>query len=152
MKPFNLEKALAGEPVILRNGNKAFVKFEIPNEFNSDEYCKVVGFRLNDENSAVKLDWNKEGRYYSHSEYGFDIIGMWQEPRPRVQLDLPAPLKEPREGMWLLDSNGISISCYTSSTHHNWMDVNKNTLSSGFFFATKKDAQEWVDAMRNARR
>lgn len=29
MKPFDLEKALAGEPVILRRGNKAFITVDL---------------------------------------------------------------------------------------------------------------------------
>lgn len=33
MKPFNLEKALAGEPVKLKNGLKAFVLVELCNYY-----------------------------------------------------------------------------------------------------------------------
>lgn len=33
MKPFNLEKALVGEPVVLRGGRKAFVLCDLKQRF-----------------------------------------------------------------------------------------------------------------------
>lgn len=35
MKPFNLEKALAGEPVKLRGGQKAYIKYVLGDEYNT---------------------------------------------------------------------------------------------------------------------
>lgn len=34
MKEFDLDKALNGEPVVLRNGCKAIVYYKVPNEYN----------------------------------------------------------------------------------------------------------------------
>lgn len=35
MKPFDLEKALAGEPVVLHNGSKAILYYRVPDHYTS---------------------------------------------------------------------------------------------------------------------
>lgn len=101
MKPFDLEKALAGEPVKLRDGSKAYVRYVVPDEHlrGGDDDHKLQGYAVDDGKFDEWYCWDISGKYFSDSTSEFDIIEMWQEPRPRVQLDLPAPLKEPREGM-----------------------------------------------------
>lgn len=80
---------------------------------------------------------------------GFSIGSMWEEPRPRVSLTLPRPLKEPQEGMYLITSN---FEIYESDFKEGRGGYNISALAEGRYFATKEDAQEWLDAMRNARR
>lgn len=91
MKKFDLEKALAGEPVVLRDGSKAFVKFEVPKELRENNFADIVGFRIRGNEFIVK-EWDIDGVARSSCGYE-DIVGMWEEPRPTVTLTLPCPIK-----------------------------------------------------------
>ena len=86
MKEFNLDKALQGKPVKLRNGWKAIVYYRIPDEFVNSEGANVAyplkgitfqadGAVLNSINS-----WNDDG-CFSAGKCDFDIVGMWEEPK-----------------------------------------------------------------------
>ena len=85
MKPFDLEKALAGEPVQLRDGRRAEVDFKIPDElvFSSGlrpEY-PLLGFiyKRNGELHHIKY-WSLDGGYMLGSdEDELDIVGLWEE-------------------------------------------------------------------------
>ncbi|HED4408815.1 TPA: pyruvate kinase, partial [Pasteurella multocida] len=79
MKPFNLEKALAGEPVVLRNGNKAFVKFVLENPLLEDD--QIVGFYIDSEGKEELTSWGKDGIHIPNIISIYDIIGMYEEPR-----------------------------------------------------------------------
>ncbi|WP_101774926.1 pyruvate kinase [Pasteurella oralis] len=129
MKAFDLEKALAGEPVVLRDGSKAFVKFEVPKELRANNFADIVGFRI--------------------SGYE-DIVGMWEEPRPTVTLTLPCPLLKPQKDMWFISAfNKIVRSDYGYNPDTTELSYN---LEETFYFATQEDAHAWLDAMKNARR
>lgn len=87
MKPFDLEKALAGEPVVLRDGHKAIVYYYVPDEIKLDdegtpETFPLKGMKFDQDgyllNSSV--EWRKDGRFRS-SESDSDIVGMWEEPK-----------------------------------------------------------------------
>lgn len=86
MKPFNLEKALAGEPVQLRDGRKAKLIFKIPDElvFSGGlrpEY-PLLGFiyKRNGELHHTKEYWSLDGGYMLGSdEDELDIVGLWEE-------------------------------------------------------------------------
>ncbi|MCL7772599.1 pyruvate kinase, partial [Pasteurella multocida] len=91
MKEFDLEKALAGEPVVLRNGDKAFVKFVLENPLFEDD--QVVGFHIDSEGKEEVTSWGNNGVHIPNTNSIYDIIGMWEEPRPTVTLTLPAPIK-----------------------------------------------------------
>ena len=87
MKPFDLEKALAGEPVVLRDGHKAIVYYCVPDEIKLDdegtpETFPLKGMKFDQDgyllNSSV--EWRKDGRFRS-SESDSDIVGMWEEPK-----------------------------------------------------------------------
>lgn len=150
MKSFNLEEALAGEPVKLRDGTKAYVKFNMPDDYDGD-YPLRGFFKYRGE--YVQSSWTITGRFQSHNiTENEDIIGMWVEPRPRVQLDLPCPLKEPQEGMWYLHPQYIRKSSYSLENHDDWISINRIALENGSYFATKEDAEEWQQAIRNSRK
>lgn len=76
-KPFDLEKALAGQPVLLRNGYKAFVR-HYEKELKVD--YELLGYTIWCSNLVTT--WTKEGRFYTSSveDSGQDIVGMWVEP------------------------------------------------------------------------
>ena len=88
MKPFDLEKALAGEPVQLRDGRKAMFIGKIPDgillEGNGDaveaEY-PVIGIIFNKDGAvSYKGWWAKEGYFLSREhERDVDAVGMWEE-------------------------------------------------------------------------
>ncbi|HDR1050771.1 pyruvate kinase [Pasteurella multocida] len=151
MKPFNLEKALAGEPVVLRNGDKAFVKFVLENPVR--EECAMIGYVIDDRGRDSLIGWYKNGLYASCGGDGLDIVGMYEEPRPTVTLTLPCPLKSVTVGqrVFYLDLNKqceriCAFLFQKDSTYH------FNLLKNGGIFSTEEDAQAWLDAMKNARR
>lgn len=87
MKPFDLEKALAGEPVELRDGHKAIVYYCVPDEIKLDdegtpEAFPLKGMKFDQDGYLVNssVEWRKDGRFRS-SESDSDIVGMWEEPK-----------------------------------------------------------------------
>ena len=86
MEPFNLEKALSGEPVVLKNGKKALIYHRIPDHYTHGDGVKVtfplVGM-IFDEDGTVDdpcAEWKDNGMFTS-SGSSKDIIGMWEEPK-----------------------------------------------------------------------
>lgn len=151
MKPFDLEKALAGEPVELRNGGKAYVKFRIPNDYGHGMNMELVGFCVSSDNTAQLDYWYVDGRKLPKgcNDCSRDIIGMWEDKSPRVILDLPAPVKSLK-----IDDEYFYI---TSEGHVNFAKYNScppeiRNMERGLCFRSRNDAQEWVDAMKGARR
>lgn len=104
MKPFDLEKALAGEAVILRCKQKAFVKYTLPN--NQTSYT-LHGYRLDAENwSAATVSWTEQGHYERPEyEHQYDIIGMWEEPNHLIRkqrgLNIHEAMEAVKEGYWV---------------------------------------------------
>lgn len=85
MKQFNLETALAGEPVLLRNGHKAILYYCVPDKFKLDVEGTLDSFPVKgmifDKNGCLlksTVSWRKNGKFRS-SEANEDIIGMWKE-------------------------------------------------------------------------
>ena len=85
MKPFNLEKALAGEPVMLRNGNKAEIYFLVPDYYThidgSNTLTPIRGLIFDKNNNVINLSagWTLDGYCYSDCLNNCDIVGMWEE-------------------------------------------------------------------------
>lgn len=134
MKPFDLEKALAGEPISF-NEEKCYVHAS-----KSSEGYFLLEFVNTGKVRMVKM---------SHLErYGQE----WKEPRPTVTLTLPCPLKEPQPNMWYI----TSIFTVTQSTYSENSDKERTVsnwiLEKGLYFATKEDAQIWLDTLQNNRK
>ncbi|MDY0475641.1 pyruvate kinase [Pasteurella multocida] len=154
MKEFDLEKALAGEPVVLRDESKAFVKFEVPKELRENNFADIVGFRIKG-NEFIVEEWDIDG--VARSSCGHrDIVGMYEEPRQTVTLTLPCPLKDVAVGddIYILTSysyenNGVPV--ILERKHNNSTEI-WNAINFGLAFKTKEDAQAWLDAMKNSRR
>lgn len=154
-EPFNLEKALAGEPVMLRNGSKAYVKFVMPSEYKGK--YPLNGYITNPYSSDV-LDpeqWTMEGKEYNDGNpYDYDIISMWKDPElvsNTVTLTLPCPLKEPQNNMWFIGGDGVAMkSDYQKDIPTR--TFNKDKFDNGFYFGSKEDVQAWLDALKNNRR
>lgn len=83
MKPFDLQEALNGAPVKLRNGNKAFITFNLSNlkDWSNVTDRPLIGHSLNKSESLEDLhSWTLCGWSAGGSNLS-DIIGMWEEPK-----------------------------------------------------------------------
>lgn len=74
MKPFDLQEALNGAPVQLRNGQKAYV-VGLSKVGPEDGNSYIVG-----EFGRNLCNWSKDGKYWLKRESEFDIVGMYEEP------------------------------------------------------------------------
>lgn len=155
MKQFNLEKALAGEPVKLRKGSKAYVLAKIPDNLKYDEGKEVpyplIGIIMDKDGYIADshMCWTlKGGCYFTNEPLHNDIVEMWEEPFKLE--DLPKSFK-PKEG---------EIYYYIHPHETNfYLDIHETTASncrfdeilsnSGNCFRTKKDAQKWIDFMKS---
>lgn len=161
-EPFDLKRALAGEPVLIRDGSKGYVfanlnDIAFKENMSCSDYLPLRGVIVY-ENNGKKLSsetWTLNGRASSNGEEDYyDIIGMWKEPEPvpnTVTLTLPCPLKEPQADMWFIGSKGnVAKSTYIEGRpdHTFWQE----SFNAGFYFGSEADAQEWLNALRNNRR
>lgn len=83
MKPFDLQEALNGAPIKLRNGNKAFITFNLSNlkDWSKVTDRPLIGYSLNKSESLEDLySWTLCGWSMGWSNL-FDIVGMWEEPQ-----------------------------------------------------------------------
>ena len=74
MKPFDLQEALNGAPVKLRNGQKAYV-VGLSKVGTEDGNSYIVG-----EYERNLCNWSKDGKYWLKRESELDIVGMYEEP------------------------------------------------------------------------
>lgn len=87
MKPFDLEKALKGEAVVLRGGQKAYVVADLRELFRKDTYFPrcligVSAAKDNVQEFSGILRWKPDGKYFERlGESYSDIVGMWGEPK-----------------------------------------------------------------------
>lgn len=158
-EPFNLERALAGEPVLLRNGLKA----EVLKALDKPDTRGFQYFGLSHQTSADGIWYHEQGwnaklkgsRLKDGSENNYDIIGMWKEPEP-VQPsadDLPKPIKDFGDltEVWYIELNdGADVYKPNSSFKGNFWNVyQQNRLKSGCYYASKKDCQKICNWLMN---
>ncbi|MCT8823532.1 hypothetical protein KZ326_04055 [Glaesserella parasuis] len=145
-EPFNLDKALKGEPVMTREGNKAYIKYCLPEEYKNG--FPLGGYIINSKASINHYSWSLTGKAVeiecSHPE---DIIGMWKEPdsEPKSVKSvnaLPASLTKPQDGMYYLNECGVYPSAYGKE-----MDI--NIFNQRVYFASEQDGRDWFNAMKN---
>lgn len=146
MKEFNLEAALNGEPVMLRNERKAFVMYDLRNY--PDLMDKLGRKPLNgvvfnkDESIYTNIEWNEFG---ANSLVQYDIMKMWEEPKISIE-DLPKPFK-PKDGESYYYICGRFINYiykYADVSH-----FDKVAAQNGQCFRTAEDAQKWLDFMKS---
>ena len=146
MKKFDLKAALNGEPVMLRNGEKAYIFKNIQNthilDFKID--YPLIGMM---HNHAPVQTWSLDGRISLVSDYSNgDIIGMWEEPKKQISIeDLPKPFK-PKFGERFYYVYG----CRIENLILNINSYDEELIESGNCFRTREDAQAWLDAMKSA--
>lgn len=73
MESLDLEKALQGHPVRLRNGEKAYIRHQ---EVEFPVYKELFGFREPNSGIYVPVSWNNHGK--NTDTENLDIVGMWK--------------------------------------------------------------------------
>lgn len=147
MKEFNLGAALNGEPVMLRNGNKAIILNDARNYFKDIRLNEevLIGF-ISDVNNQDKFlyhgAWTSDGSWVSNSVDEFDIIGMWKDPKISID-DLPKPFKPDIGDEFFYLSVGTVQYCSFYS------DINADLMRGGQCFREREDAQKWLDFMKS---
>lgn len=148
MKEFDLNAALNGEPVMLRSGNKAYIKYNLLDEIKSLNVkvgmYPLVGYRL-EYNYINNTSWDVLGiaKYRATREY--DIIGMWEEPKISIE-DLPKPFT-PTQGDTYFYICGFKIFKINNFFENSTFDTGNS--KNGQCFRTKEDAQKWLDFMKS---
>ena len=148
MKEFDLKAALNGEPVMLRNGEKAYLVGRTPAAIKmiNMEYVQypLVGYSV-DANELVAiyfLNWTENGKLnILFEENNRDIIGMWEELKIGIE-DLPNPFRpEIGDEFFYLSVGSVQYCSFYS-------DLNADLMRNGQCFKTKEDAQKWLDFMK----
>lgn len=152
MKEFNLDEALNGKPVKLRNGNKAFICYKLSRDFKywdgSPINFNICGYILNFNGDIAMLNtaWKEDGKWtMDETKSDRDIIAMWEEPKISIE-DLPKPFK-PKDGESYYYICGRAIEYV-----YKYAEISPfNRLSSenGQCFRTREDAQKWLDFMKS---
>lgn len=153
MKEFNLREALKGKPVKLRNGDDALVSiFDAECAYDDDAIFGSV--------DGESFAWRRDGSFLSKdSPHKYDIIGMLED---EPEFTLPKPIRkiEPSKVYYYI-SNGIvelKASRVTYASQIVTLKISKlnfkssyvdNLLKSGQVFGSKKDAQAWLNFMKN---
>nr|DAM39488.1 MAG TPA: hypothetical protein [Bacteriophage sp.] len=147
MKEFNLEAALNGEPVILRNGIKAVVKYNLLNEVEKlearDAEYPLIGYRF-DGIYINTTSWSLTGKSVHFATMEYDIIGMWEEPKISIE-DLPKPFN-PKDGdkYFYFSENGVERVTFCEAD-----DSDTGLAENGQCFRKREDAQKWLDFMKS---
>lgn len=89
LKPLDLEAALKGEPVMLRDGTKAFIRHR-ETEFNIP--YPLIGVVCKGQRRV--FSWTLEGLHVTDCQAGYDIIGMWPKTRIINGFEVPEPVRE----------------------------------------------------------
>jgi hypothetical protein len=79
-RPFDINMALNGKPVRLRNGRKAYVYCIIPNQFVDRSPFTLIGVILGKKDNIIdnKAFWTKDSEHYVDGiPSDFDIMEMW---------------------------------------------------------------------------
>jgi len=86
VQKFNIEPALKGQPVVLRNGSCAIIvysanKHNIINSISSEKDEPLVGFLFDPKTNTIDFDytyfWGLDGSFGS-GDPGDDIVGMYE--------------------------------------------------------------------------
>ncbi|WP_143531055.1 hypothetical protein [Rodentibacter ratti] len=149
-EPFNLERALAGEPVLLRNNLKAFVLHDIRPLINIVEYYPIIGV---DEQGTL-MRWNHKGQYPLQNNQGYlDIVGMWKEPEPvKSSADnLPKPIRElgDLKECWSIVMDFNTLRPLHRIMGDKWGEGIKGELKNGLIYATEEDCQAVCNWLMN---
>lgn len=146
---FNLEEALAGKPVKLRNGQKALLFYCIPDHFENlhggtfDYPFRGLIFTPENRVESSNECWTREGKYQMSQDINdFDIIGMWVEPIK--EKDLPKPFKPTNGEAYYY----ISAPTYFKTVFYEGVELHSKRAENGQCFRTFNDAQTWINFIK----
>lgn len=150
MKKFDFKAALAGEPVKLRTGKKAYVVGKIPSNLTYPDNelldYPLIGVILNKNGclTGVEVRWTINGKVFEDGKmHDADIICMWEDPKISIE-DLPKPFN-PKDGdkYFYFSENGVERVTFCETD-----DSDTGLAENGQCFRTKEDAQKWLDFMK----
>ena len=92
MKKFDLQEALQGKPVLLRNGCMAYITQVLPensNEPNVSEGYRIKGSYLDTlHGDSIGIKWRLNGQGWDDK---YDIVGMYEE---NIKILFKKPIKK----------------------------------------------------------
>lgn len=141
LEPFNLKRALAGEPVKTRDGGKAYVQGKIDPPTELSTYA-LVGYGFNGIHKEF-LHWNLDGCTLKDDISSDDIIGMWKEPEIKPATELPKPITEfgDLEEVYYLHLSKAGAFIDILYRGKVWKATVRKMLTDGQLYATKEDAE-----------
>ena len=136
---FDLEKALAGQPVVLRNGTKAFVRHH---ETELDTFYPLFGY-LEGTDRYDAVTWAADGHSYSTGTGGHadDIVGMWVEPAVFNHWDA----LEPKWKYIAADESGDVCVFTTNPVKEEGVWSNRREEFVGFMYVTSIINLQYTD-------
>lgn len=148
MEKFDLERALAGEPVKLKNGRKAYIlgKVKDPNV----KYC-LIGYIAGSGANTTPESWDLTGGAGINFAYrDICIVGMWEEPKRFINgIEVPAPITEETwkdgEEYWHVDFG--EYDCVDNSVFFKNSDYDAKVVSQGLVFETEEGAKAMAKAL-----
>lgn len=136
-EPFNLEKALNGEPLMYLYTNEKCWLYK-----NHENGNLIIEY----ENTDSHLEKIQPLQYLDKNLDLSEYYSMWQDNESETNtatLTLPCPLKEPRDEMWFISPwKEVSKSSYDRN-------VSERDFKERPYFASKADAQAWIDTLKN---
>lgn len=154
MKPFNLDDALSGKPVKLRDGSKAYVFGCISDDFKTT--YPLRGFIVEKNNIGEltvgrAMSWKLSGKYHVDTENFGDIVGMWEEePIKYRQINgkkFPEPCNKPLKigDPYFIVNIQYDLTVFKFC----WADTSSDNdrLKMGIIHATREAAQAHADAI-----
>lgn len=150
-EPFDLERALAGEPILLKNGYKAFVLSDIREIFPNED-IPLIGV----DHRSIMRRWKLNGENcISNEAENLDIIGMWKEPEPIQPSadDLPKPIREfgdlekVWEKVWVINFSVTRVEYFPAPLYkrEKWVKFERIALKNGLLYKSKEDCQAVCD-------
>lgn len=143
MKKFDLKAALNGEPVMLRNGDKAYIFKDLRtiSELKEKIRYPLVGININ---RCIVYAWSLDGQVPLSSNTAHnDIVGIFEEPKKQINIeDLPKPFKPKK------DEEYFYLGCKTVYSARYCDDFDHDLSEGGQCFRTEEDAQKWLDFMK----
>ncbi|KGQ66252.1 hypothetical protein [Gallibacterium anatis] len=146
MKSFDLEKALAGEPVKLKNGLKAYVikKLDSP-EIGMHE---LIGFYETERKRQKSVS-----RFYDGTRCDdFAITGMWEEPKRYINgIEVPEPVNMDtwEDGAFYWYINFSYADFIDKDVFKKGFDDDELFVEQRLVFETKEGAEAMVKALLN---
>lgn len=143
LKPFDLQDALSGKAVMLRDGTKAYVRHH-ETELPVINHSRLTGFLMD----GSQLRWCENGHYYGEDKLSdYDIIGMYPETRVINGFEVPAPeTHEPKFREEYFIPSILNSELYERIQWHD-LKCEHLWLKRGLVFLNKDDAIATAKAM-----